>query len=213
MEAQPFVAQKILDKIRALSQEILHILPPKSTLIKNNVTNIGWKPPPPSFFKLNTDGSARGNPGMASVGGLLRDPRGAWVGSFSRAICFTNSMAAELWGLRDGLVLAKNLNIRKLLIEIDAQTVINVLKLHSIHLNSTGPYSGLITDCRLLLQHFEKARIDHIHCEGNHCVNLLAKEGINNPNSLVLHSVPLPYILYKLLADAWGVVYPRPCSS
>lgn len=118
MEAQPFVAQKILDEIRALSQEILHILPPKSTLIKNNVTNIGWKPPPPSFFKLNTDGSARGNPGMASVGGLLRDHRGAWVGSFSRAICFTNSMAAELWGLRDGLVLAKNLNIRKLLIEM-----------------------------------------------------------------------------------------------
>ena len=96
MEAQPFVAQKILDKIRALSQEILHILPPKSTLIKNNVTSVGWKPPPPGFFKLNTDGSAHGNPGMASAGGLLRDHKGAWVGSLNRAIGFTHSMAAEL---------------------------------------------------------------------------------------------------------------------
>jgi hypothetical protein len=30
---------------------------------------IGWKPPPPGFLKLNTDGSALGNPGPASAGG------------------------------------------------------------------------------------------------------------------------------------------------
>ena len=52
---------------------------------------------------------------------------------------------------REQLVLAKNLNIRKLLIKIDAQTVIDVIKSHSAYLDSTHPYNGLITNCRLLL--------------------------------------------------------------
>ena len=36
-------------------------------------------------------------------------------------------MAAKLLGLRDGLILANNLNIRKLYIEIDAKAVITIL--------------------------------------------------------------------------------------
>ena len=36
-------------------------------------------------------------------------------------------MAAELLGLRDGLILANNLNIRKLYIEIDAKAMITIL--------------------------------------------------------------------------------------
>lgn len=88
---------------------------------------------------------------MASTNGLLRDHRGAWVSSFNRAIGFTHSMAAEIWGLRDGLVLAKNVIIIKLLIEFDAQTVIDVIKPHSAYLDTTHPYNGLITNYRLLL--------------------------------------------------------------
>ena len=34
---------------------------------------IKWHPPPPSFLKLNIDGSALGNPGLAGAGGVLRD--------------------------------------------------------------------------------------------------------------------------------------------
>ena len=96
--------------------------------MKNNVLYVGWKPPPFGFFKLNTDGSTRGNPGLASAGDLIRDHNGMWIDSFCKNIGFTYSMAAELWGLRNGLSLAKNLNIKKLLIETDAQTVTNVLK-------------------------------------------------------------------------------------
>lgn len=36
-------------------------------------------------------------------------------------------MATELLGLRDGLTFARNLDIKKLLIEIDAQAVVNVI--------------------------------------------------------------------------------------
>ena len=116
MEAQPFMAPTVMERIKILSQEITHTFPPKRPNMKNNVLYVGWNPPPFGFFKLNTDGSARGNPGLASAGSLIKDHNGMWIGSFCRNIGFTYSMAAELWGLRNGLSLAKNLNIKKLLI-------------------------------------------------------------------------------------------------
>ena len=149
---------------------------------------------------------------MASAGGLIRDHNGMWIGSFIKNISFTYSMAAELWDLGDGLVLAKNLNIRKLLIEIDAQTIVNVINSHNSCSDSFHPYSNIINDYRFLLQCFEEARIDHIHPVGNHCADILANDGIHNDSSFYLHSNPPSCILYQLVADAWGVICPRLCN-
>ena len=79
-----------------------------------------------------------------------------------------HSLAAELKGLRLGLSFERSLNIKKLLIETDAQVVVNIITSHSI--NSSHPYNGLISDCNSILRYFEEAHMYHIHCEGNHCV-------------------------------------------
>ena len=150
MEAHPFKTNRIVERIKALMQELFHFLPPKNTLVWKNLSHVGWKPPPSGFYKLNTDGSTQGNPGRASAGGLLRDHNGTWIGNFSRDIGF-NPMAAELWGLRDGLILARNLNIIKNLIEIDALNVLNVVKPLSALIDHTHPYMNLINDCRSIL--------------------------------------------------------------
>ena len=185
-------------------------LPFMSAHSKSKVLHIGWKPPPFRFHKLNTDGFAKGNPGLASAGSVIRDHRGSWIGSCNRAIGHTHSVAAKLWGLRDGLPIARSLNIKILLIKTDAQAAVNIIMSHSV--DSSHPYNGIISDCKSILHHFEEARLYHIHREANHCADILAKEGAFNPNSLVSHSNP-PCILYQLLADAWGVLYPRLCVS
>ena len=122
-------------------------------------------------------------------------------------------MAAELWGLREGLVLAKNLNIKNLLIEIDAKAVTDIINSQNDTSFVTHPYSNLILECRSLLWCFEDARISHTHREGNYCADILAKEGIFSSSSFVYHSSPPYCIMYQLLADAWGVCYPRHCIS
>ena len=66
-------------------------------------------------------------------------------------------MAVELWGLREGLVLAKNLNIRNLLIEIDAKAVTDIINSQNDTSFVTHPYSNLILECRSLLRCFEDA--------------------------------------------------------
>lgn len=69
---------------------------------------------------------------MASAGDIIKDHRGSWIGSFNRAIGHTHSLAAELWGFRDGLSLARSLNIKNLLIEMDAQAAVNIIMSHSV---------------------------------------------------------------------------------
>ena len=97
---------------------------------------VGWDLPTPlGFVKLKTDGSFSGNPGK-----LLRDHNGNWIRGFSRNIGITNFSDAEMWGLRDGLLLARNLNIQKLLVEIDAKVVEDLLKSHNILTVNSHPY-------------------------------------------------------------------------
>ena len=123
-------------------------------------------------------------------------------------------MAVELWGLREGLVLAKNLNIKNLLIEIDAKAMTDIISSQNDTSFVTHPYSNLILECKSLLRCFEDARISHTHREGNYCADILAKnycadilakEGIFSSSSFVYHSSPPYCFMYQLLADAWGV--------
>ncbi|PKI69881.1 hypothetical protein CRG98_009756 [Punica granatum] len=59
-----------------------------------------------------TDGSVLGNPGRA--GRVLRNDYGHWIRGFSQFIGTTNSLEAEFWAIREGLVMARNLGIESM---------------------------------------------------------------------------------------------------
>ncbi|EOY00032.1 Uncharacterized protein TCM_009398 [Theobroma cacao] len=44
---------------------------------------ISWDKPKSSFVKLNVDGSAKGQPGVAVAGGINRDENGVWLAGFA----------------------------------------------------------------------------------------------------------------------------------
>ena len=91
------------------------------------IKRVHWEKPPHGWVKLNTDGAAEGNPGLASCGGLLRDDHGNWIVGFARRIGTSTSFVAELWGLRDGLSLCNNLNIPSLIVELNAKAIVDIL--------------------------------------------------------------------------------------
>ena len=99
VENTPFSLDGILKRIQSLSLELFSSLPHKSLKPNWKSLFISWKPPPLGFFKLNTDGSTKGNLGMVGASGLIRDHKGNWISGFSRNIAFTHSLAAELWAL------------------------------------------------------------------------------------------------------------------
>ena len=74
-----------------------------------SVVAVGWEKPPVGWAKLNSDGSALGNPGRAGGGGVIRDHNGKWLKGYARSFGSTNNCMAELWALRDGLLLARDM--------------------------------------------------------------------------------------------------------
>ena len=126
-EGTEFNHSTIFKRFSSLAIELKFSLPQKVDKPPKEKILIGWKPPSSGFLKLNTDGSALGNPGLTSAGGLIRDSNGNWVRGFSRFIGTTNSFAAELWGLRDGLELAQKLDMAKLIVEVDAKAVVDII--------------------------------------------------------------------------------------
>ena len=107
---------------------------------------IWWERPPQGWMKLNNDGSANGNPGLAGCGGVIRDDSGQWIVGFSKCIGITNSFAAKLWGLREGLILCCNLNVSSLEIELDAKAIADILNKPNYVNNIISP---ILDDYRL----------------------------------------------------------------
>ena len=101
--------------------------------------SIRWERPPLGWKKLNTDGSWLRVADRAGCGGLVRDDQGEWIAGFTRYIGSTNSFTAELWGLREGLILCCNLNIEALVVELDAQAVVEVLKNNDMQITLSLP--------------------------------------------------------------------------
>lgn len=99
-----------------------------------------------------------GSPGQASCGGIVRDSHGRWVFGFSKHIGITNSFVAELWGLRDELILCNNLNIIFLLVELDTKAVVDILN-RLDYVNNV--VSLILDDCRLLASWFHRIQFKH----------------------------------------------------
>ncbi|MCH84271.1 RNA-directed DNA polymerase (Reverse transcriptase), partial [Trifolium medium] len=90
--------------------------------------HISWKPPQCDWILLNTDGAAKKETGMTGCGGLLRDSNGRWVVGFAKNLGNTNAYMAELWGLYEGLILANNMGVHQLEVQLDSSIVVDSIQ-------------------------------------------------------------------------------------
>ena len=133
---------------------------------------VKWVAPSLGWFKLNIDGSFLGNLGLAGGGGIIRNHLGEWVGGFSRAIGITTSVQAELRALKDGFMLAIELGILNLDVEMDSLVAVELIN----SISSPNVFlSAIVMDCRYLMQSFEHFSLKHIFREANGCADILAK--------------------------------------
>ena len=70
---------------------------------------------------------------------------------------------AELWALRDGLLLAKEMGLSNLIIEMDALSVVLLMNNNTANLLM----EPLLIDCRNLLSKISNKQIGHIYREAN----------------------------------------------
>ncbi|KAL0423079.1 UNVERIFIED_CONTAM: putative ribonuclease H protein [Sesamum radiatum] len=89
---------------------------------------VRWHAPSPSWFKLNTDGSSLGNPGLAGAAGIIRDSAGHVHLAYQFALGTGTSVLAELTAVCREMELALTHGLAPLVVEVDATTVISLLQ-------------------------------------------------------------------------------------
>ena len=186
---------KAVEKCRQCVAEFFVVGMRTKLNISKTLIPVAWRKPPVGWAKLNTDGSTLRYPGKAGEGGLIRDHNGDWVTGFSRSLGCTNSFLAELWALRDGLTLAKDLNLNNLIIELDAKSVVQLMNNNSINMLM----DPLLIDYKTLLKAIPNKRIEHTYREANQCADAIARIGARRNFTFVVFVEP-PLVVESLLA-------------
>ena len=133
---------------------------------------------------------------------MICDSQGKWVKGYMRKIGMATSVEAEFWALRDGLILASQMGINNIVVELDAKVVIDLV----CATNTPKRYYTLLNDCRTLLTRFQGKRIRHVYREGNKCADMIARESCWLNDDFVVLESPLSNELCILLdADKGGM--------
>jgi ribonuclease HI len=73
---------------------------------------------------INVDGAARGNPGPAAIGAIIKDETGNTVGRISRPIGITTNNQAEYRAIIAALEKAISLGVKHVMVKSDSELVV-----------------------------------------------------------------------------------------
>ncbi|KAL0001474.1 hypothetical protein SO802_015255 [Lithocarpus litseifolius] len=136
-------------------------------------------------------------------GRVVRNEDGRWIAGFARRIGVTSSFVAELWGLREGLILCSSLSIHSLVIELDAKAVVDVFLNPNYQNNAVSP---ILEDCRNLLLRFQQVQIKHCFRQANRCADFLARMSFDQVSDFISF-ICLPEDIRNLLEEDVAGLY------
>lgn len=126
---------------------------------------------------LHTDGGARGNPGPAGIGVVLKGATGEVVGEIAEGIGSTTNNVAEYKALIAGLKLALEKGFTELEVFMDSELVVSQVKGEwKIKKDTLRP---LAVEARSLMNRFEELSIGHVRREENADADKLANQGMD----------------------------------
>ena len=96
-----------------------------------------------------------------------------------------------------GTLLAKETGFNNIIIEMDALSVILLMKNNTVNLLM----KPLLTDCKNLLSEIPNKQIVHIYREANQCADALAKLGASSVDSFVIFLYSSPVVESIIASD------------
>ncbi|PNX92395.1 ribonuclease H [Trifolium pratense] len=161
---------------------------------------IQWKLPVGNYVKLNTDGASKEGRN-AGCGGVIRGNQGERLGGFAKGVGNCSAFVAELWGVLEGLLLAKRLGFSNVELSIDSHVVVHVVS--SGRHQGDGGYS-IIKKIRRLLRLDWNIKISHEYRELNKCA-----VGCKLDHDVIFYEACPTKIRDILLVDEQGITSPR----
>ncbi|KAL0449169.1 UNVERIFIED_CONTAM: putative ribonuclease H protein [Sesamum latifolium] len=145
---------------------------------------IRWRYPIEGWWKLNTDGASKGNPGCAGAGGIIRDCHGRFILEFPDGLGVQTNTYAALYAIVRGLQLTKNAGCTHLEVESDAKVVLQL-----IH-NNAGDWKvqHLLTRLQILCRDMNVI-FSHAYREENQPADFPANQACHqNANDMLLRA-------------------------
>ncbi|KAL4378031.1 hypothetical protein GQ457_02G027360 [Hibiscus cannabinus] len=149
---------------------------------------IEWSPPLAGFWKFNVDGSARGKPGPAGCGGVLRDGDGHIIALFSGPLGILDSNVAEIRAIAaalDILVEGRWEGVSSFVIESDSAVALSWILHKERRPWSLDRWFRDIDGACLMLP---CVCFNHVLREANALADVLAKGGVDRADWLFLCS-------------------------
>ena len=88
-----------------------------------------WRTPPAGWFKCNTDGTFYPDQGQGVSGVALRDEAGLFVGGQAKWYPHgLDALTLEALACRDGVALARDSGVQRLILETDSQEFVKFWK-------------------------------------------------------------------------------------
>jgi ribonuclease HI len=132
----------------------------------------------PSSAILWTDGAARGNPGPAGIGVMLKTKSGKVIAAEGRSIGHATNNVAEYRALLLGLEKALERGVRR--VEVRADSELLIKQLRSEYRVKNPGLRPLFEQAMTMIRRFEAVRLTHVRREHNAEADRLANEGIDN---------------------------------
>jgi ribonuclease HI len=127
---------------------------------------------------LWTDGAARGNPGPAGIGVMLKTKSGKVIVAEGRSIGHATNNVAEYRALLFGLEKALESGVRRVEVRADSELLIKQLR-REYRVKNPG-LRPLFEQAAAMIRRFDAVRLTHVRREHNSEADRLANEGIDN---------------------------------
>ena len=132
---------------------------------------------PSPAYRANIDGGSRGNPGPASYGVVIRNPRGEILAKLKKYIGRSTNNVAEYYGLIAALDYAQQHNIHALRVESDSELLVRQMR--GQYKVKSAELRPLFERARKMAQTFASFKIEHVYREKNAEADALANEALD----------------------------------
>ncbi|KAK3219971.1 hypothetical protein Dsin_013941 [Dipteronia sinensis] len=142
----------------------------------SNIVVPSWRPPDCGTLKINRDAAVDSMTGKIGIGVIIRDSRGEVLASSAQTISASLSAStAEALAVFSCLIFARDSGLSPVIIESDAQVVVNLINSGNIPLSDIGL---IIHDINQVLRNFPSCRVSFVSRLANMAAHSLAKYGL-----------------------------------
>ncbi|PWA67678.1 hypothetical protein CTI12_AA315630 [Artemisia annua] len=153
-----------------------------------------WCPPDVGSLKFNVDGSAQGKPGLAGIGGLLRNSEGVVIAQFSIPVGVMDSGGAEVLAMEQACKMVnKKDEFKSVKIIIESDYLCAVSWVHCPNLRP-GRFLPHFKEIDSFFSSCSGRSIVHVYREYNYDADKLAKDGVHRASPLSLWMADLSQI-------------------